>query len=130
MSKFKANDRIRVNENGFEAVIHAVSFNSIYQETEYYIMWDNFPEKGLCCYNASDVDSMWDSVANIVKALEAAEPDRNYVNQDGEGLPPGFMGIDFGYLPEDKKKECDHKWVNASLMFEKMCCYHCGIDKP
>jgi hypothetical protein len=114
---FKALDRIRVKENGFIATIHALSFNSIYQEMEYYLLWDHFPDRGLCCYMASDVDSLWEKVAAIKEEVNLH-------------LPQGIEWIPLEIDIRNVKVACDHKWVNASLLFEKMVCYHCGVDKP
>jgi hypothetical protein len=126
---FQKNDRIKVKERGHMATIDGVSFNSVHQEWEYYVTWDNFPEKGSVCYMAADVGDLWEKVAEIKDAhiLSGHGPGKGYVNQDPDSLPPGYMGIDFGY---EQKKECKHEWVNASLMFEKFVCKHCDIDKP
>lgn len=140
---FKANDRFEVKENGLTGTIHAVSFNSIYQETEYYVTWDSFPEKGQCCYMATDADDMWQKLNDLTKALEAgqynidtdASPGRGYVNQDGHTftftIPGGYtlVGMDLAHPPKQEKKDCDHKWIEVGFMHTKIVCKHCDVEQ-
>jgi len=129
MSKFKANDRIAAIENGFQATVLAVSFNSIHQEDEYYIMWDNFLYKGVCCYNASEADDLWKKIGQV-----SHEVSRGYVNQDPDFLPPGHNVVTSvnGYGPGMTKKpeQCEHKWVEVGFQHTKTVCYHCDMEKP
>jgi hypothetical protein len=131
---FQKGDRIRVKENGFMGTIHAVSYNSIYADNEYYLLWDNFPGKGLCPYLAADVQSTWEKV-------DDADAGAGYVNQDPDAVtiqlpnPPangytyhvyrGNTRID----PIETKKECEHKWVEVGFMHTKTVCYHCDVEK-
>jgi hypothetical protein len=113
---FESKDRIRVKENGFTGtVIATVTFHTPKEDLLYHIKWDHFP--GMCQYMASDVGDLWEKVANI-----KAEQNLH--------LPPGIQWIPLEIDINNVKVACDHKWVNASLLFEKMVCYHCGVDKP
>lgn len=128
---FKVGDRIRVKEKGHMGTINGVSFNSIQQEWEYYLTWDNFKDKGQICYMASDVGDMWSIVGKIADALDAgivfSEPGKGYINQDGDTyLPSGIPGVHPG---ESLKKECDHKWVEVGFMHTKTVCYYCDKEK-
>lgn len=131
---FQANDRFRVKDSGLEGTINAVSFNSIYQETEYYVTWDAFPEKGQCCHTASNVDSIWEKVTELKKALDAGgyngDPGIGYINQDPDILPRSRANPNWKWGDEyEVKKECDHKWVEIGFMHTKMVCKHCDIEQ-
>lgn len=126
---FKTGDRIRVKDRGHEGLIAGVSFNSIHQETEYYVIWDHFQKCGQVCYNASDVGDMWQQIGNLKDAIEADAVGKGYVDQDGE-LPKGndIYRYKVQYTYEDKK-ECDHKWVEVGFNHSKIVCYHCDKEK-
>ena len=131
---FQANDRFRVKENGLEGIVNAVSFNSIYQETEYYVTWDSFPNKGQVCYMATDVDSIWEKMAKLKEALEAAEPNRGYVSQDGDTyhLPNGGTLIGMNRPSNENttsKQLCDHKWVEVGFHHTKVVCKFCDVEQ-
>lgn len=129
---FQANDRFRVKDSGLEGTVNAVSFNSIYQETEYYVTWDAFPEKGQCCYTASNADSIWEKMADLQKALEAgnytgADPGPGYANQDPDFLPPGQKANP--WFDPSVKKACEHKWVEVGFHRTIMVCKYCDIEQ-
>lgn len=136
--KFSKGDRIRVKDRGHQGTVKGVSFNSIQQEWEYYILWDSFPEKGECCYMASDTDDLWNKIDSIADAQvnhllpHGFGPGKSYVNQDPDVLPAGRISIkvdgqEVAYVP---KKECDHKWVEVGFSHTKTVCYHCDMEKP
>lgn len=130
--KFDSKDRIMVKSNYFTGTIIAtVLFNTPKRDLLYHICWDHIPNQ-MFPYMASDVDDLWEKIAQIKDAtILGVDPGSSYINQDPDRkLPVSSQDWRLPIFEDDKKKECDHKWVNASLQFEKLCCYHCGIDKP
>ncbi|NJO48189.1 MAG: hypothetical protein HC840_00575 [Leptolyngbyaceae cyanobacterium RM2_2_4] len=120
-----AGDRIRVKDRGHLATVKAASFNSIHQEWEYYVIWDGFPEKGECCYMASDADKLWEKIDEI------ADAQINHLLPHGFGLGKSYVNQDpdlyhAGIIPN---KECDHKWVEVGFNHTKTVCYHCDKEK-
>lgn len=134
--KFEKNDRFRVKESELEGTVVGTSFNSIYQEDEVYVVWDNFPDKGQCFYSATGLDSMWEKIGKIKDAQVLSSQIQNsdgnddgmhgYVNQDY--LPRGAGPGEF--TKEESKKGCEHKRVDAGFTHSKFVCFHCGIDMP
>ena len=98
MAKFKASDRIVVIENGLAGLIHAVSFNSIYQQEEYYVSWDSFLGGRLPSYPVDDCDGIWElecpikTIRNQFYANIGASP--------GEWKTPVFLD-----------KSCNHTFL-------------------
>ena len=126
--KFQVKDRFRVIENGLEGIISATSFNSIYQETEYYVTWDSFPNKGQCSYMASEVDSMWEKIAKIKEMFKTANAGSGYISQDTH-LPEGSPWINDNSDFKMPKIECDHKWVEVGFNHTKIVCKHCDVEQ-
>lgn len=127
MYKFQPNDQFEVKENGLRGLISAVSFNSIHQEEEYYVIWDAFPDKGEICYMAADVGDLWAKIGEIADATE-----------DWNGyLPNGVYKVDESYSEKCKKvepegmktKECEHKWVEVGFTHTKEVCKFCDTEK-
>lgn len=124
---FKVNDKFRVKENDLTGVIKGVSFNSIHQEWEYYVIWDHqWQHKNEYCYTASEADNLWEKISEIA----AGGAGQAYVNQDPDLLPKGYAGIDFAFIPKEDKKQCQHKWVEVGFHHTKTVCYHCDMEKP
>lgn len=131
---FNKGDRIRVKENGFLATVKGVSFNSIHQEWEYYVIWDNMPDKGECCYTANDVGDLWEKVAQIKDANAGYDPGSGYTNQDPDAVSITLPVPKNGYYYEingrsPEKKACEHRWVEVGFMHTKTVCYHCDVEK-
>lgn len=115
----KSNDRIET-DSGQTGTIKGVSFNSIEQEWEYYVLWDAFPEKGECNYKVDDVKDLWQKIDDIAEALP-----RGYVNQDPDAV---FKNQYLGEFPKEKK-ECDHKWVDIGFTRSKIICKICDMEQ-
>lgn len=121
MLKFEFWDKIRVKENGLTGHVMnsydviSTNFPGGKNGLHYTILWDHYPDP--CVYAAKDVDDLWEKVKEIK-------------NEQNVRIPGGIEWIDINIDINNVKASCDHKWVNASLIFEKMCCYHCGVDKP
>lgn len=130
---FQKGDRIRVKENGLTAIVSGTSFNSIHQESEVYVVWDSFKNKGECCYMTADVKDLWEKIDSIagqqVVGLDYAPADTNDRLPRGlNSSSPDFMS--HGVMPgEATKKECQHKWVEVGFMHTKTVCYHCDMEK-
>lgn len=135
--KFQSGDSIQVKENGFTGVIFSVHNlyrgpNNTFIGTNYTVLWDHWPNPGT--YMASDVDDLWEKVAQIKDAHILSGPGSGYINQDPDLLPKGVIsqrnceGADIKYVPQEKK-ECDHKWVEVGFLHTKTVCYHCDVEK-
>lgn len=134
--KFKRGDRISVSENGNTGTISGTANSN--NGPVYFLDWDHF--QGTITYMADQVDDIWTKIKDIQNSLHAETADSDALDAMSYmmGVLPGESsaahsapGRELPYSGTwTQKKECDHKWVNASLQFEKLCCYHCGIDKP
>lgn len=125
---FQKGDRIRVKENGLTAIVSGTSFNSIHQESEVYVIWDSFKNKGECCYMTAEVKDLWEKIDSIagqqVVGLDYAPAD---TNDRTVKLPEG---VSIPYKLDNAKVACDHKWVEVGFMHTKTVCYHCDMEKP
>lgn len=120
--KFQKGDRIEVTTNGLTGTVTGVSYNSTTQEEEVYIVWDHDPSRGEVCYPSDDVESIWNVLPrhNVIASY--------YYGDNNENLPSGKNQDYSWYCPKNYPNP--HKWVDAGFNHTRMCCYHCGIDKP
>lgn len=131
MTKLSTGDRVVEVTSRYMGVVENVSFNSIFQENEYFIRWD-------------------DGGLSMFTELEA---EHKLAKDNGQGhamtLPPGFqfkvptsgwhnvsvnlsdlsIGSPISHDPTDKSKSCDHKWVEVGFTHTKMVCYHCDQEQ-
>lgn len=131
---FKAKDRFKVKDTGATGTVVAPSFNSIYQRTEYYILWDSNIAQGVCCYPEDDVKDIWEKIGSLDDVNHCMSLPTSLLNEISKAfggptitLP---VGRSDGYSYKINYRGCDHKWVEAGFTSSKIACYNCGIDKP
>jgi len=132
--KFKSGDRIRVIENGFTARIKAISFNSIYQQEEYYVTWDNDPKQDVG-YPVDECDPIWELECPVVAAYQTGSG----VITLPTAMPPGLAywlkvggkgEMTIMHEPDKVKTGCDHQWAEyTGLMESYKYCKHCDEKK-
>lgn len=125
---FESGDRFRVKERGHTGkVIRTMGLfdaNGNCVNGSYGVVWDSFPNSGICYYDMSDVKDTWEKVS------DSQQIGVDYVPANvNDRLPTGmypFIGIDPAFAP---KPECDHKWVEVGFTFSKIVCKHCDKEK-
>lgn len=121
MSKFEANDRFFVKENGLLGQIicvYSVSVDSMESAIHYNVLWDHHSQ--WVSYASKDVDDLWEK--NIVVKLPHAI--------DFIPITIDLAGLEIAENELKRKAGCDHKRVNAGFHFNNFVCYHCGISMP
>lgn len=126
--KFKTGDTVKVIENGLlKAIIVKTSFNNVPYYADYLVKWEgvsglfNGPTHS---YSASDVDDLWEKVAEDLAASSSGA--RTITLPEGKGNDL-LEKWNHTYRP---KKDCEHKWVEVSFAHSTMVCFHCNIEKP
>ncbi len=121
---FTAQYRFPDQEPCRTGTVVAPSFNSIYQRTEYYILWDGQIKDGVMCYSEDDVVGLWEKIGTLGDVKHCLSATFEQLTE----LANAFGAYD---LPRGKGfASCDHRWVNSGFTSIKVVCYNCGIDKP
>lgn len=118
MSKFYNGDRFEVKDSGKQGTIIGTSYNSILNESEYYIEWDYFPGQKFC-YAVDDVDNIWEKLGELHDA-NVKTPYSWDMHDHGVSLPSGISV---------EKTECEHNYVDIGFNYPKMVCSKCDKER-